>query len=82
MNPPHTGVLNRGVFCFGPSRTHNYFEEVEHYFPHVMLWGVMNSEHLFGTYCFDGSVSDPNYSAMLENWFIPQLQSFGIESNV
>ena len=42
----------------------------------------MNSEHLFGPYFFDGPVNHLNYSAVLENWFIPQLQSLGIESNV
>ena len=49
---------------------------------YVMVWGAMNSEHLFGPYTFDGPVNHLNYLAMLENWFVPQLQSLGIESNV
>ena len=47
-----------------------------------MVCVAMNSEHLFGPYFFDGSVNHLNYSAVLENLFIPQLQSLGIESNV
>ena len=69
-----TGVLDRGILCFG--------EEVEHHFPHVMVWEAMNSEHLFEPYFFDGSVNHLNYLAKLENWFMPQKQSLGIESNV
>ena len=44
--------------------------------------GKMKSEHLFGPYFFDGPVNHLNYLAMLENCFISQLQSLGIESNV
>ena len=43
---------------------------------------TMNSEHLFEPYFFDGAVNHFNYLAMLENWFIRQLQSLGIENNV
>ena len=42
----------------------------------------MISEHLFGPYFFDAPANHLNYLAMLESWFIPQLQSLGIESNV
>ena len=55
---------------------------MEHHPPHVLVWEVMNSEHQFGPYFFDGPVNALNYLAMLENWFIPQQQSLGSESNV
>ena len=68
------------VFFF--KRNPLYREEVEHHPARVMVWGAMNNKHLFGPYFFDGSVNHLNLLAMLENWFIPQLQSLGIESNV
>ena len=37
------------------SKHNPYFcEEVEHPLPHVLEWGAINSEHLFGPYFFDG----------------------------
>ena len=42
----------------------------------------MNGEHLFEPYFSGEPVNHLNYLAMLENWFIPQLQSLEIESNV
>ena len=57
-------------------------EEVEYHSPYVMMWGVTNNQHLFGPYFFDGPVNLLNYLAMLENRYIPQLQSLGIKSNV
>ena len=57
------------------------FEEVKHPPLYVLVWGAMNSEYLFKPYFFDGPVNHLNYFAMLENWFIPQLHSLGIESN-
>ena len=44
-----------------------------------MVRGAMNNEHLFGPYFFDGPLNHLNYLTMLEKWFIPQLQSLGIE---
>ena len=46
-----------------------------------MIWGAMNSKHLFGPYLFDRPVNHLNYLAMLENWCLPQLQSLEIKSN-
>ena len=34
------------------------------------------------SYFFDGPINNLNYLVLLENWFISQLQSLGIESNV
>ena len=59
-----------------------YCEKVEHHYLHIIIWRAMNSEHLFGPCFFDGPVNHLNYLHVLENWFIPQLQSLGIESNV
>ena len=47
-----------------------------------MVKGTTNSEPLFGPYFFDGPMNHLNYLAMLENWFIPQQQSLGIESSI
>ena len=47
-----------------------------------MVWAAINCEHLFGPYFYDGPISDPDYLAILENLFIPQLQILGMESNV
>ena len=81
MNVPYTGVLDGGMLCWSKQNPH-YCGEVEHHPPHVMLWGAMNSEHLFRPYFFIGLVNYRNYLAMLENRLIVQLQSLGIESNV
>ena len=60
----------------------HYCEEVKHHLPHVIAWEAENSDHLFKPYFFDGPVNHLRYLAMLENWFMPQLQSLGIEKNV
>ena len=59
-----------------------HYCEVEHHPPHAMASAAKNSEHLFAPYFFDRPLNHLNYLAVLEHWFIPQLQSLGIESNV
>ena len=67
---------------FWSERNPHYYEEVKYHLQRVMVWGATNSENLFGPYFFDGSVNHLNTLAMLDNFFISQLQSLEIESNV
>ena len=80
INAPYKRDLDCEILCFGPNKTY-VIEDVEHHPLHVLLLGEMNSKHLLGSYFFDGPVNHFNYLAMIENWFIPQLQSLGFESN-
>ena len=65
MNALYTRVLDRGILCFGSSRTHIIVKKWHP--PHVMVWEAMNSEHTFGPYFFNGPVNHLNYLTMLEN---------------
>ena len=67
-----------GNSVFWSKQNPHYCEEVEHHSPHVVVWVAMNSEHLFGPYFCDGPEIHLYCVAMLENWFIPQLQSLEI----
>ena len=67
---------------FWSKQNPHHFVEVEHHPSQIMVRGAINSEHPIGPYFFDRPGNYLNYLAMLENWFIPQLQSFGNESFV
>ena len=55
-------------------------EKTEHHLSNYMVWGRSNNDHLFEPYLSDGSVSHLNYSSMLKNLFVPQLQIYGLRA--
>lgn len=67
----------RNVYFWSKQNPH-YYEELEHNPPHVMIWVAMSAKHLIGPYFFDGVVNQHTYLAMLQEFFVPELQRMNL----
>ena len=47
----------------------------------VVIWTGMYGKRLLGTYFFDGPLKEHTYLDMMQNWFMPQLETLDMDDD-
>lgn len=73
------GTVNTHNCVYWSRRNPHYNKEIPLHSPSVLVWSAISSRFIIGPYFFTGKVNQINYLSMLQDFFIPQLVSKGID---